>query len=90
MLLGFNCPFVPAVPIKRMCRSDAFPKGLLITLVPTPVSDSQEQGGLEHVERPNIISIEEDKGHSPLTERWNLTFFSGKTRRRDGTRRDTE
>lgn len=50
---------------------------------------SKEQGGLEHVERPNVISIEEDKGHSPLTERWNWTFFSGKTRRRDGTRRDT-
>lgn len=61
-----------------------------LSLLPYPEVTSKNGGRLEHVERPSNISIEEDEGHSPLTERWNWTFFSGKTRRRDGTGRDTE
>lgn len=88
MLLGFNYRSVPAIPIHRICRGDIALKVEYSPPLSTPVT-SKNREGWEHVERPKAISIEEDKGHSPLTERWNWTFFSGKTRRRDGTRRDT-
>lgn len=59
---------------------------------PLPAPGSQcslQEGGRSEGSRPSIYRRLGDGRHSPLTERWNWTFFSGKTRRRDGTGKDT-
>lgn len=59
---------------------------------PLPAPGSQcslQEGGRSKGSRPSIYRRWGDGRHSPLTERWNWTFFSGKTRRRDGTGKDT-
>lgn len=59
---------------------------------PLPAPGSQrslQEGGRSEDSRPSIYRRLGDGRHSPLTERWNWTFFSGKTRRRDGTGKDT-
>ena len=58
--------------------------------LPAPGSHcSLQEGGRSEGSRPRIYRRLGDGRHSPLTERWNWTFFSGKTRRRDGTGKDT-
>lgn len=56
--------------------------------VPVQPAGGRQERGSEGL-RPSIYRCLGDGGHSPLTERWNWTFFSGKTRRRDGTGKDT-
>lgn len=59
-------------------------------LLPAPGSPcSLQEGGRSEGSRPSIYRRLGDGRHSPLTERWNWTFFSGKTRRRNGTGKDT-
>lgn len=65
-------------------------KHALNTLSPPRGSQcSLREGGRSKGSRPSIYRRLGDGRHSPLTERWNWTFFSGKTRRRDGTGKDT-